>query len=240
MPISRVRCVTDTSTVFVTTTMAASSAISEMGPAAAPIRCDRFATKPRAASGASTSKLSETPGPSARIARNETRRVIFGVLGRDAAAARGEHLHGSRRAERAFERAQRDPHVLILRAAAATDAALHANDFESPAGEPDGLTDGRARWEQRRHHIGADHRHRRAGGIFAGREEASGHQIQIPNVGESRRGAGHRRILEYPAATHDIGSNLCVWRVVRDLGRVARQRCGFRAPNRRIASELIL
>ena len=72
-PISRVRWVTDTSTVLVTTTIAASKAISEMGPAAAPIRCDRLATNPRAASGVSTSKVSGAPGCNARLARIEIR-----------------------------------------------------------------------------------------------------------------------------------------------------------------------
>ena len=70
-PISRVRCVTDTSTVLVTTTIAASNAIREIGPAATPMRCDRLATKLRAASGVSRSKVSGAPGRNDRLALSD-------------------------------------------------------------------------------------------------------------------------------------------------------------------------
>ena len=63
----------DTRIVLVTTTMAASNAMIEMGPAATPIRWEMFSTKPRAESGVRMSKLSVSPGPSWRRARMETR-----------------------------------------------------------------------------------------------------------------------------------------------------------------------
>ena len=62
MPISRVRCATETRVVFVTTTKAASSEASEMGSEAAERERESEATKFRAASGVTTSKVSAWPG----------------------------------------------------------------------------------------------------------------------------------------------------------------------------------
>ena len=73
MPISRVRCVTDTSVVLVTTTIAAMSAISEMGGPAAPSRSVIAVTKLRDASGVMMSNVSAAPGPRCRRARIEIR-----------------------------------------------------------------------------------------------------------------------------------------------------------------------
>ncbi len=57
-----------------------------------------------------------------------------------------EHLQASRGAERPLERAQRNPHVLVDRAAAGgADAALHADHRESSSGQADRLTDDRRR-----------------------------------------------------------------------------------------------
>ena len=73
MPISRVRSVTDTSVVLVTTTMAATSAINEIGGAAAPSRSVIAVTKVRDPSGVMMSKLSGASGPRWRRARIEIR-----------------------------------------------------------------------------------------------------------------------------------------------------------------------
>jgi hypothetical protein len=71
--VSPVFCVTDTSVVLVMTTIAASSAMAEMGAAAAPTRSESRNTKSRAASGVNRSKLSATPGCSWRFARSPVR-----------------------------------------------------------------------------------------------------------------------------------------------------------------------
>ena len=73
MPISRVRWVTDTSVVLVTTTIAAMSAISEIGGPAAPSRSVIAVTKLRDASGVMMSNVSAAPGPRWRRARIEMR-----------------------------------------------------------------------------------------------------------------------------------------------------------------------
>ena len=116
-PISRVFCVTDTSVVFVITTMAARSAIAEMGTAAAPTRSEIRRTKSRAASGLSRSKLSATPGRSCRFARSAARATFSAGSICDAVLARAKMFRVGG-APKPFEGGQRHPDEPIERGAA--------------------------------------------------------------------------------------------------------------------------
>ena len=135
-PISRVRWLTETSVVFVITTMAASRAITEIGMAAAPMRWVRRNTKSRAASGDSRSKLSGSPGRQLASRAQAGDRVVLGVGRGDVLGGAAEHLQRRRRAVEPLEGLQRHPHVTVLRGAARrAQSPLDTNHLEAAAGD---------------------------------------------------------------------------------------------------------
>ena len=211
MPISRVRCVTDTSVVLVTTTIAASSAMSEIGGPAAPIRSVIAVTKLRDASGVMKSNVSAAPGPEMAPRAHRDARVVFRRLRLRHVGRLREHLQARRGAEGPLERHERHPHVAVERDAAGRALlGLDADDPEAAPRDAHRLAERIDAGEQLVDDRAADHDDLRAADLLVLGDGAPALDADVANVEERRLRAVDRRVLERAPAGDDIAGRCAV------------------------------
>jgi hypothetical protein len=214
--------------------------MSEMGPAAAPMRSERLATNPRAASGVRDVEAVGLPGPERPARPQRDARAVFPDDRRQPVCGAREDLQGPWSAERPLEGEQRDPHVAVERGPARLSlSCLGADDREAAARQPDGTAqriDGR---EQGVSHLGADHRHLSAADVFVRLEEPPARDAEIAQLDDGRRRARHRHVLDRPASGRHVGTRLGIGRVLHEACRVVIQEPGLRPPDRGVSLKLL-